>query len=168
MKKILVHFEKCTGCKSCELACAVEHSVSKNLMQAIFEPRPPRHRIYVEAVGSKPVPVHCHHCEEAPCEKACISGAIRTEMQRGAVVLLGQKCIGCWSCVMVCPVGVIGRQHNGHSVAFKCDRCPDRDTPACVAGCPTHALEFVEVESFTRQRRQSAAVSATGGELCAT
>jgi Fe-S-cluster-containing dehydrogenase component len=38
MKKVFIEASKCTGCKSCEIACAVEHSVSyagmiKNLIR---------------------------------------------------------------------------------------------------------------------------------------
>lgn len=165
MKQIFVHLDKCTGCKTCELACAIEHSKSKNLFAAIFESPRPLHRLYVEAALGKPIPILCRHCDDAPCLNACISGAIYHDPQREGVVMpRGDKCIGCWTCVMMCPYGVIGRQHNGRRVAIKCDRCPDRDTPACVASCPTKALEYQEVEVFAQERREgfAASVAAAG------
>jgi carbon-monoxide dehydrogenase iron sulfur subunit len=164
MKKIFLHVDKCTGCKSCELACAIEHSRTKSLYTAVLERPRPRNRIYVEFAAGKAVPVHCHHCEDAPCLNACISGSIHRDPDRDTVILARDKCIGCWSCIMMCPIGVIGRVNNGRPVAFKCDRCPDLDVPACVAGCPTRALELAEAESFARTRRVEAASSiAMGG-----
>ena len=154
MKQIFVHLDKCTGCRTCELACAVEHSQSKSLFAAIFESPRPAHRLYVEAALGKPVPILCRHCDDAPCLNACISGAIYRDPQRAGVVMQrGDKCIGCWTCIMMCPYGVVGRQHDGRRIAIKCDRCPDRDTPACVASCPTKALEYKEVEAFAQERR---------------
>lgn len=64
---------------------------------------------------------------------------------------------------MMCPFGVIGRERKGRHVAVKCDRCPDREIPACVSSCPTHALELLEVESFTKEQRQAAALSISAG-----
>ena len=42
---------------------------------------------------------------------------------------------------MVCPYGVIGRHLEEHK-AYRCDRCPDRQTPACVEACVSGALTF--------------------------
>jgi carbon-monoxide dehydrogenase iron sulfur subunit len=57
---------------------------------------------------------------------------------------------------MVCPYGVVGREWE-RRIALKCDRCPDRETPACVDACPTRALIFIEEEDFSRLTRQQAA-----------
>ncbi len=37
MKEIFVRLDRCLGCKSCEIACAVEHSASKSLFGAVSE-----------------------------------------------------------------------------------------------------------------------------------
>ncbi len=47
MKTVFVNPERCIGCKQCQIACAVEHSQSKDLYQAVFEPVPPQPRILV-------------------------------------------------------------------------------------------------------------------------
>jgi carbon-monoxide dehydrogenase iron sulfur subunit len=55
-----------------------------------------------------------------------------------------ERCVGCWSCVMVCPVGVVlpgaAERPAEHPTAFKCDGCPKEPTPPCVVACPTRAL----------------------------
>ncbi|MFQ6057790.1 MAG: 4Fe-4S dicluster domain-containing protein [Anaerolineae bacterium] len=166
MKQIFVRLDRCTGCHTCELACAVEHSASKNLFAAIFETPLPRKRLWVEQAADRKFPILCRHCEDAPCLAACISGAIyRDPAREGVVMQRSEKCIGCWTCVMVCPYGVVGRQTNGRTVAVKCDRCPDLETPACVESCPTRALVYAEVEEFSRDLRRgyAAAIAASGG-----
>jgi carbon-monoxide dehydrogenase iron sulfur subunit len=54
-----------------------------------------------------------------------------------------EKCVGCWSCIMVCPIGAIKRNEESHQ-ALKCDHCPDLETPACITACPTGALVLGE------------------------
>jgi carbon-monoxide dehydrogenase iron sulfur subunit len=65
--------------------------------------------------------------------------------ENGRIVCDVEKCVGCWTCIMVCPYGVIKREEgDGKRVASKCDLCPDREIPACVANCPNEALIWVE------------------------
>jgi anaerobic carbon-monoxide dehydrogenase iron sulfur subunit len=154
IKEIFVKNDLCTGCQSCKLACAVEHSKGKNLFAAINETIKPKSRLYVEWVqGNIKVPILCRHCEDAPCVKACISGAI-TRTDHGTVITNADKCIGCWTCVMVCPYGVIGRDAY-YGKAYRCDRCPDIQTPACVSACPTGALVYETVENFSGNTRKT-------------
>lgn len=153
MKEILVYLERCLGCKTCELACAVEHSISKDLFTAIFEALPPVPRVYVEAGEKFNFPLQCRHCADAQCIKSCITGALRQNEETGLVQHEQEKCVGCWMCVMACPFGVITRDRVKQSV-LKCDRCPDREIPACVASCPTKALSLEEVTSFAKDKRK--------------
>jgi len=146
-------------------ACAVEHSTEKTLFGAVAEPVAPRSRIYVEwAKPDKKIPIVCRQCEDAPCMYACISGAI-SRNENGVVVTDPDRCIGCWTCVMVCPYGVIGR-HVEAGKAYRCDRCPDRDVPACVSACPTGALVFDTVADYSKSVRKQASgeLSKAGGE----
>jgi anaerobic carbon-monoxide dehydrogenase iron sulfur subunit len=155
LKEIFVKTDICMGCNSCKIACAVEHSTSKNLFTAINESPRPKSRVYVEWLpDNTKVPVLCRHCEDAPCINACISGAI-SRSDNGSVITDNDKCIGCWTCVMVCPYGVIGRDKN-LAKAYRCDRCPDLDVPACVAACPTNALVYDTVDNFSRTKRKAA------------
>jgi carbon-monoxide dehydrogenase iron sulfur subunit len=153
-KEIFVKTDKCTGCLTCKIACAVEHSETKSLFAAIQESPGPVSRVYVEWLpGNAKVPVLCRHCEDAPCLNACISGAI-SRSETNAVITDASKCIGCWTCVMVCPYGVIGRDQT-LGKAFRCDRCPDREIPACVGACPTQALVYETVDGFSKTRRKT-------------
>ncbi len=162
-KEIFVNPDQCVGCQSCKIACAVEHSASKNLFGAISEKPLPKSRVYVEWVQpDKKIPMVCRHCEEAPCMHACISGAIHRD-DNGVVMTKEDKCIGCWTCVMVCPYGVIGR-HLETRKAYRCDRCPDRDMPACVTACPTGALVYDTVDGFSHQMRQKASQELSAGD----
>ena len=154
-KEIFVKPDRCVGCLSCMTACAVEHSRSKTLFGAVGEFPPPKSRVYVEWMApDKKIPIVCRQCEDAPCMYACISGAI-SRNETGVVVTDADKCIGCWTCVMVCPYGVIGR-HLEAGKAYRCDRCPDRDLPACVSACPTGALVFDTVPDYSKAQRRQA------------
>jgi len=155
LRQILARSEYCLGCKSCELACAVAHSDRKTLFEAISELKPPQKRIFVESSGDLNFPLQCRQCLDSPCVHACMSGAMQYDLQTGLIQVDEHKCVGCLMCVMVCPFGVIAELPATRKVA-KCDRCQDLDyAPACVAACPTKALEFVEVQEFARSGRQT-------------
>ncbi len=162
-KEIFVKLEKCMGCDSCKVACAVEHSETKSLHGILMERHQPKPRLYVEWVApNHAVPIVCRHCDDAPCMHACIAGAIRSSAG-GVIITDEDRCIGCWTCVMVCPYGVIGRHHE-ESKAYRCDRCPDLDEPACVNACPTKALVYASAEHFSADVRKTAAQEMLAGQ----
>ena len=143
---ILVDPERCVGCHTCELACAVAHTEADSVIGAVLagERLQPRNRVVqVDAIK---LSTQCRQCEDAPCVRVCPTGATyRTETYTAVDQRL---CIGCRLCVMVCPFGAIhvstteiaGREKRA---AFKCDLCIDRpDGPACIEACPTKALSL--------------------------
>ena len=148
--KIYCDIRKCIGCRSCEIACAVEHSQGKNIFTAIREMPLPKKRVKTQESGSKIISLHCQHCEDAPCIKACMSGALSKDEKTGATLHDKDKCVGCWMCVMICPFGVIVRDVENH-IAVKCDLCPDREDFACVSACPTGALFVGTKEEFEKK-----------------
>jgi carbon-monoxide dehydrogenase iron sulfur subunit len=162
MKEIFIRLDRCMGCKSCEIACAVEHSRSKNLISAIKEKPVPRKRLYVENPENIKMPMVCRHCDDAPCVEVCRIGATRKEAITGIVTIDTERCIGCWMCAMVCPYGMVGRQKEIKR-AVKCDLCPDLSIPACVAACPTGTLVFAEQEEFAEIMRRDAAIQIARG-----
>jgi carbon-monoxide dehydrogenase iron sulfur subunit len=153
---IIVDVDKCNACKSCEIACAVEHSVSKDLYQAIHEDPRPRARVSVQQGISFSVPLQCRQCANAPCIALCPTKALYRQDEQSPVLLDEEKCIGCDWCVLACPFGVI-RLDEGRHVVVKCDQCFERvqrgELPACVAACPTGALAFKELEKVREERR---------------
>ncbi len=155
MKEIFFRLDRCMACRSCQMACAVEHSSSKNLFSAIGESPKPKYRLYVEQAKNHNVPLTCRDCDPAPCIEACISGAMYKD-DKGVVLAKEDRCVGCWTCIMVCPYGVVGRIKE-QKIAIKCDKCPDQDEPACVKACPTKALVYMEPEKFEANVRRTAA-----------
>jgi carbon-monoxide dehydrogenase iron sulfur subunit len=147
-KKIFCDIRKCLGCGTCEIACAVEHSASKELALAIKEKERPlkrRRAQFIDAGVS--ISSGCNHCEDAACVNACISGAMYKDRDNGLTKHDTEKCIGCWMCIMSCPFGAITRKKE-EKIAVKCDMCPGRDVPACVSACPAGALFFGTYEDF--------------------
>lgn len=166
MKEIFVRLDRCLGCRACEIACAVEHSTTKSLFTAIGEGPVPRKRVYVEYILGQMIPFLCRHCEDAPCVRVCCTGALTQDSLTHVVTQKETKCIGCWMCSMVCPYGVIGRKLE-ERVATKCDRCPDRDIPACVEACPTKALVYMDETEFAEMKRLQRATLVAEGYITA-
>ena len=156
MKEVFVRLDRCLGCKSCEMACAVEHSTSKSLFGSISEKPLPIRRLYVEKAEGQNVPLVCRLCTDAPCVAVCRTGAMFQDPVTGIVDRKKEKCVGCWMCAMICPYGVIGRQKEAR-VAVKCDRCKDLDEPACVRACPAGTLVFATEGEFMEVMRKAAA-----------
>jgi len=155
MKELLIDIEKCVACKSCEIACRVEHSLSKNIFSAVFEKDLPQKRVFVEKTETAPfnaAPIQCRNCEDSPCITACMTGAMYKD-ERGITLCNEDKCVGCFMCVMVCPFGIIVKKREERKI-IKCDRCPDREVPACVEACPTKALSFEFVNDFSKFKRK--------------
>ncbi len=143
------------ACRLCEIHCLTEHSHSKKILKAYKEEFPTAlPRLIVEQKGIGSFALQCRHCSDAPCLAACSSGAMQRDAD-GHVMCDTDKCAGCWMCVMVCPFGVIRRDTAGRKVAAKCDLCPDRDVPACVAACPNEALVFCHEDSSPAPARSA-------------
>jgi anaerobic carbon-monoxide dehydrogenase iron sulfur subunit len=147
VKKIVPKQEACMGCGLCEVYCTVAHSKTKDIVKAYNSERPkPLSRVTREI--QKPVcfAIQCRHCEDAPCVVACLTGAMTKDLKTGEVKHSKEKCMGCWTCMMVCKYGAI-KMDKENKVVAKCDLCQGLTEPACVANCPNQALEIKEVKS---------------------
>lgn len=135
---LVFHRDRCLACGSCELACSVAHSRSGQLGTAILEELRPRRRLSL-AAGERGIEAHrCLQCREPLCVFSCKSGALRRDPFTGRVALEEGRCLGCFMCVMVCPFGV--RPDPFTDRVVRCNLCEERETPACIAACPTGAL----------------------------
>ena len=141
MKRVYVNEELCLGCHLCEYNCAFANSGMKNMALAL-KGKKIYPRIRVEDDGKITYAVSCRHCTDPICVKSCISGAL--SKKDGAVVIDKDKCIGCLTCVLVCPYGAISQSDKG--VAQKCELCLQNSCkePACVKGCPNKAIVYEE------------------------
>jgi len=158
---ILVNPDRCLGCHTCEVACAVAHTEAGSLIGAVLAGERLQPRNHVLQVDSVKLSTQCRQCEDAPCVRVCPTGATyRTETYTAVDQRL---CIGCRLCMMVCPFGAIrvatttvaGRDKRA---AFKCDLCVDRpEGPACVEACPTKALSLSYPREVIKQATEATA-----------
>ena len=129
--------EKCTGCRSCELACSVRNEGEFN---------PSRARITLLIIHPKSyalpynLPLTCKQCADAPCLTSCPVEALSwsdDEMKR--VVLDEEACINCGQCIEACPFGAVYYDPL-RRLPYKCELCGG--DPACASVCPTEAIVF--------------------------
>jgi anaerobic carbon-monoxide dehydrogenase iron sulfur subunit len=161
VKRIYVREEFCIGCRLCEIHCLVQHSRSRKIVKAFREEPRAMARLRVEESGPLSFAMQCRHCQDAPCVQACITGAMHRDEPSGAVLCDEERCVGCWTCVMVCPFGAIQKSSSGHRVASKCDLCQGEALPACVAHCPNEVLVLEEVVEAQRPISQPLAQGTT-------
>ena len=175
---IVVDLNRCVGCMTCVINCKHENLTRPGVWwnQILEVESLEKNRIvYVRYA--------CMHCEDPPCAKACPNQAI--EQRADGIVLVDKgKCAGAGACVEACPYGVIiitpGEEYfagekapyegsDAHRIhekgkASMCTLCYHRidqgKEPACVAGCPSKAMIFGDLDDPTStisQKRQTAA-----------
>lgn len=165
MMTVFVNPERCIGCMQCQIACAVEHSASRDTAVAVGEDPLPRARIHVEAgpVRGTAFPNRCRHCDPAPCVQVCPTAAMTRDDAEDLVLVDDGKCIVCAMCAMVCPFDAVTFHAvaDGGAVrvsAVKCDGCIDRlrrgeAEPACVEVCKAGALVYGEINELVARGR---------------
>lgn len=145
LKRIMSKKEVCIGCGLCQVYCTVEHSKSKDPIKAYRREQPqPLSRVRVETNRPLSVSIRCQQCKDTPCVIACLSGAMTLDKETELVIHDTEKCVGCWTCIMVCPYGAI-KPDPSNKIIAKCDLCPNLEVPVCVANCPNEALVYEEV-----------------------
>ena len=141
MKRVFVNEEWCLGCHLCEYNCAFANS-GKKYMASALKGKKIFPRIQVEGDEKITYAVSCRHCDDPLCVKSCIAGALSEK--DGVIKVDKSKCVGCLTCVLVCPYGALSPSESG--VMQKCELCLENSCgkPACVAGCPNNAIVFEE------------------------
>ncbi len=154
MKRIYAIPDWCVDCKRCEIACKAQHSPWPGDIVKAFKLAGDdiHNRVRVEGDSLLSFASNCRHCAKPKCIEGCISGAMQRDPQTGVVTSDPARCVGCRTCVSMCPFGAITVVPSGvKSVALKCDLCGDGagtpGEPSCVAACPNRALIYVESEA---------------------
>ena len=146
-KALYINYEKCTGCRLCELVCAVKHDGISNPMRS-------RIKVMKWEMEGLYIPMSCQQCQDAPCVNACPVKALSRDEDLGRVVVDYDVCIGCRTCVSVCPFGAMSFNTIDRKV-FKCDLC--EGDPQCVRFCDRKAVDFVSPDDVSIDKKREAA-----------
>jgi molybdopterin-containing oxidoreductase family iron-sulfur binding subunit len=172
---MIIDLARCVGCDACTIACQTENGTPPGIHYA---------PVYRKEVGKYPqakvmfLPTLCMHCKDAPCMKACPTGAISKREKDGIVLVDQDKCCGSKACIAACPYGALHfyEEKSGHygdeltqpeerglqkftpGTAQKCTFCVHRVDkglePACVITCPTHCRIFGDLDDPQSQVSQ--------------
>ncbi|MCL2212900.1 MAG: 4Fe-4S binding protein [Oscillospiraceae bacterium] len=141
MKKVYVNEQWCLGCRLCEVHCTFSQTGESDMARALKD-KELTSNIKVQTDNTHSFAVSCRHCDQPLCQKSCITGALSKDC--GVVTVDTHRCIKCYTCILVCPVGGIAVGESG--VAQKCGLCLQTTdkTPSCVKGCPNAAIVYEE------------------------
>lgn len=145
-KQLVFDVSKCTGCKTCEMACSLSQT-------GVCNPASSRRRTIHFDDDILDVPMQCMQCVSPACLHICPSGAITLEEATGAKIIEHAKCIGCRMCMLACPFGAVTVDPITKKV-IKCDLC--EGDPACAKFCPTGAIEYLTADVYGLMRQREA------------
>ena len=96
---MLINTLDCIGCYTCRVSCQRQNGLVPT--EAFIHFLDSESGTYPH-VKTEVVPVQCMHCDDAPCAKACPTGATYVT-DEGIVRVDQEKCIGSKYCMAVCP-----------------------------------------------------------------
>ena len=141
---------RCTGCKTCVLACKDLHDLPSSIaFRQVYEygggSWSQDGGLWKNDAFTYYVSVSCNHCDSPACMAKCPQGAISKDPDTGIVNNDPEKCIGCGTCAITCPYNA-PKVDEEKKKAVRCDMCADRvadgKQPICVEACPLRALDF--------------------------
>lgn len=133
IKEIKVDIDKCTGCRSCEMACSAFHSKPK---YSSLNPARSRIRVYMDELKDLYVPIRAGDYTQAECNG------------RNLYVIDGKEYSECAFCPASCPSRDYFKEPDS-GLPLKCDMCedvPPLSEPMCVQACKFDALTYEERE----------------------
>jgi len=133
VRDIKVDVDKCTGCRSCEMACSAFHAVPK---YSSINPARARIRVFIDEVKDVYVPLRAGEFTRAECNG------------RATYVIDGKEYSECGFCPASCPSREYFKEPDS-GLPLKCDMCEDEpplEVPMCVQVCEFDALVYEERE----------------------
>ena len=149
---LIANAQRCIGCRTCEVACAVAHQQSQDVAALSTNHFAPRIRVVKS--GDISTAMACRQCEDAPCASVCPQGRIQRDNDVWWVDQ--RRCIGCKKLHGGLPVRRDDRYGNepAGAGAENAIYAITARGPACVAACPTQALRVMvpaELEALCAQ-----------------
>jgi benzoyl-CoA reductase subunit BamC len=132
-KIIKVNTDKCTGCRSCEVACSAFHATPQ---YSITNPSRSRIHVFRNELEDEYVPVYAGEYTPAQCNG------------RQVHTLSGKEYTLCTFCGASCPSRDLFKEPDS-GLPLKCDLCesnPPLAEPMCVQVCEPGCLTFEERE----------------------
>lgn len=130
---MVIDLQRCTGCGGCVISCKSENNVQRGIAWA--------NRI-IKTKGKFPnvrfefTPTLCNHCENAPCVKSCPTEAMH-KSYGNITAHTPEKCIGCKTCMAMCPYDVISRHYKDPQPHW-------RSSDVLIEGCTSSPKEMTE------------------------
>lgn len=151
--------ERCTGCKTCELACKDYKDLGTEVnFRRIYEYAggnwvQDNQGCWNHDIFTYYISISCNHCDDPACSKVCPTGAMHKNAD-GFVIVDETKCIGCRYCSMACPYDA-PQFDVKKGLMTKCDGCYSRvkegSKPICVDACPLRALDFGPISELRKR-----------------
>jgi len=141
VKEIRVDVDKCTGCRSCEMACSAFHAVPK---YSSLNPARARIRVIIDEARDIYVPIRAGEYTQAECNG------------RNLYTINGKEYSECSFCPASCPSRDYFKEPDS-GLPLKCDMCEDEPPlpePMCVQACQQDALTYVEREEAVTQQKE--------------
>ncbi len=151
---MVIDLDRCNGCGSCMIACAVENNVPP-----ATERSTPRtavawlqvHRL--ERPGEARaayLPLACQQCgPHPPCQQVCPQNAVERDPATGIVAQIPVRCLGCRYCMTACP-------YHARSFNWFDPEWPGELADTLSPDVSTRTRGVVEKCTFCSQRLQAA------------
>lgn len=125
---IIAKDDKCSGCRTCQVVCALEN---------FGEVNPSKAALGIEGRFPAPGKYNVRSCDQCgDCFDVCPAGAIykKEEAEYEVYLIEEERCVGCLMCVMGCSKAALFR-HKELETPIKCTSCGE-----CVDFCSREAL----------------------------